>query len=102
MAPLEWDAAAVEIIRCVALVLGSVLFVVSNRVVGILLVSRIRLLRRRIHSNADDLLARMAHAEIRMQQTTLRLGEEAEPTHRSRHVGPNAEAQRRLQLEIRK
>ena len=102
MAPLERNAAAVEIIKCVALVLGAVLFVVGNRVVGILLVTRIRLLRRWVHADADDLLARMAHAEIRMQQTTLSLGEEAEPAHRSRHVGPNTEAQRRLQLEIRK
>ena len=79
MAPLEWNAAAVEIVRCVALVLGAVLFVVGNRVVGILLVTRIRLLRRRVDADADDLLARMAHAEIRMQQTTLSLGEEPEP-----------------------
>ena len=62
MAPPERHAAAVEIVGA-SLSSSCRLVVVGDRVVGILLMSRIRLLRRRVDADADHFLVRVAHAD---------------------------------------
>jgi hypothetical protein len=64
MSTLERDATAMEIVWQLALVVAHMLLVVSDRVVGILLMPWIRLLRRRVHANTDHLFARMVHNNL--------------------------------------